>query len=451
MQTIQRFTLGLFSAATRLCALALTAAMAVFLGTMIFDGSKEALQYPGVPQALALHKAAYGPLIDALRPKIPPVFGAFDAAPWLFFCGLLALWAVLLAQNSRINYHVFLLAQRRRNEQRAKELEAERLARQKEHKEALARMEAEAKERADREAIERGRRMAELEAQQQGLDGLRAREAQRRADEARIAHEALLREAEEERKALAAQRTAEAEAALKARAAAQAKAEADAEAARRAAAEAARRAPQPPARPPEPVTLSGGVTKARSREELLELMAQAKKQLELQKRRLSFLSIDVVDSTGMKMGEDPAIATRDFKHYRKLVEKAIADNSGLKAAWTPDGVMICFPTAEAAVGAAKQVIKDLEHFNKKVKAMRRDFKVRCGVNSGEVLFDDTVPMEEMSDRSIDIAGHMQKYADANAIFAGKHVIDEMRAAPEFAPASKEVDGCEVYAWRAENN
>ncbi|MDE2290780.1 MAG: adenylate/guanylate cyclase domain-containing protein, partial [Elusimicrobia bacterium] len=186
-------------------------------------------------------------------------------------------------------------------------------------------------------------------------------------------------------------------------------------------------------------------------DELLELMAQAKKQLESQKKSLSFLAIDVVNSTGMKVGEDPAIATRDFKLYRKLVEKAIADNNGLKAAWTPDGVMICFPTAAAAVSAAKQVIKDLEHFNAHVKAMHHPFKVRCGINTGTVLFDDTVPMEEMSDRSIDIAGHMQKYADANAIFIGKHVIEEMRTATDFQPASREVDGCEVYAWRAEAN
>lgn len=441
MKVIKRIFLGLFSAATRASALALTGTMGIFLVAMVLDGWKEALEFPGVPQMLSLQKSAQGPIIDALRTKLPPVFGGFDAAPWIFFAGLLALWAVLLAQNSRINYHVFMMAQEKRNAQRAKELEAERLARQREYKENLARMEQEAKERADREAIERGRRMAELEAQHQSVDILKAREAQRRADEARIAHEALLREAEEERLALAAQRKAEAEAAAKAQA----------EAAQKAAAEQAMRTPQAPARAPEPITLSGGLNKPRSREELLELMAHAKKQLELQKRRLSFLSIDVVDSTGMKVGEDPSIATRDFKHYRKLVEKAIADNSGLKAAWTPDGVMICFPTAEAAVGAAKQVIRDLEDFNKNVKAMRRDFKVRCGVNSGEVLFDDTVPMEEMSDRSIDIAGHMQKYADANAIFAGKHVIEEMRTAPEFAPASKEVDGCEVYAWRAENN
>jgi len=48
--------------------------------------------------------------------------------------------------------------------------------------------------------------------------------------------------------------------------------------------------------------------------------------------------------------------------------------------------------------------------------MRADFKVRIGINSGQVLFDERVPMGEMSSRVIDIAGHMQKYAEVNTIY-----------------------------------
>ncbi|MFC1521334.1 hypothetical protein ACFL6Y_02885 [Elusimicrobiota bacterium] len=183
------------------------------------------------------------------------------------------------------------------------------------------------------------------------------------------------------------------------------------------------------------------------REELLEIYAQTKKTLEDSKKNLSFLAIDVVNSTGMKKGEDSALAERDFRQYKKLVEKAINDNSGLKASWTPDGVMICFATVQSAVQAAQQVIKSLDHFNAKIKSIKADFKVRAGINAGKVLFDDTVRMEEMSDRNIDIAGHMQKYAGANNIFIGRHAIEGMRTSCGFTPASQEVDGCEVYVWR----
>lgn len=183
------------------------------------------------------------------------------------------------------------------------------------------------------------------------------------------------------------------------------------------------------------------------REKLLEVYARTKKMLEEQIRHMTFLSIDVVNSTGMKSGEDAALAERDFRHFRKFVERIIKEHKGIKTAWTPDGMMICFASVQDAVGAAQDLIRSLENFNRKVKAMRADFKVRCGVNAGEVLFDESVPMEEMSDGVIDIAGHMQKHAEENTIYLGQHVMKELGSPVGFHPANKQVNGCEVYQWR----
>ncbi len=185
------------------------------------------------------------------------------------------------------------------------------------------------------------------------------------------------------------------------------------------------------------------------REQLLELYARTKKTLEEQKKNLSFLAIDVVDSTGMKLGEDPALAERDFRQYKKMVESIITVHKGLKTAWTPDGVMICFASVQNAVEAAQSLIHSLDHFNRNVKSIKAEFKVRCGINAGKVLFDEEVPMEEMTDRNIDIAGHMQKYAEANTIYIGSHAIEEGLSQFGFRPAQKQVDGYDVYEWRAE--
>ncbi len=190
-----------------------------------------------------------------------------------------------------------------------------------------------------------------------------------------------------------------------------------------------------------------GADAASRREHLLELYAQTKKSLEEQKKNLSFLAVDVVDSTGMKQGEDPALAERDFRQYKKLVERVISAHKGLKAAWTPDGVMICFASVQNAVQAAQDLIRSLDHFNRQVKTIKADFKIRCGINAGKVLFDDTVPMEEMTDRNIDIAGHMQKYAEANTIYIGAHAIEGIRSQFGFRPVRKQVDGHDVYEWR----
>lgn len=183
------------------------------------------------------------------------------------------------------------------------------------------------------------------------------------------------------------------------------------------------------------------------RKTVLELYAQAKKTLEQQRRELAFLSIDIVDSTGMKSGEVSEMAERDFIQYKKFVDKILQEHGALKSTWTPDGVMTCFETAEQAVESGKQVVLGLKHFNAKVKSIKRDFAVRVGVNAGAVSYDEATPMEEMTDRVIDIAGHMQKHGSTNAVCAAKDAVLEVYERLGMRPTERVVDGCVVYEWR----
>jgi class 3 adenylate cyclase len=187
--------------------------------------------------------------------------------------------------------------------------------------------------------------------------------------------------------------------------------------------------------------------KKKDREQLIKEFIETKKKLDEMGRDLAFLAIDVVDSTGMKEGEEKAIIEHDFKEYKRFVERAFASHGSLKAAWTPDGVMSCFNTVDAAVRAAREVITGLDSFNKNIKGIRSDFRVRCGVNSGFVYFDESIPLEEISDRVIDIAGHMQKYALPNTVCIAKPTIEPLNERTGFEPSGRMVDGYEVYEWR----
>src|SRR5579871_55761 len=182
------------------------------------------------------------------------------------------------------------------------------------------------------------------------------------------------------------------------------------------------------------------------RQELLRIFAETKKKLDSLGREVAFLSIDVVGSAAMKEREDPASVQYDFNEYRKLVENVFRARGVLKSAWTPDGVMACFASVDEAVSAGKDVINGLNHFNRNVKLMSRDFSVRCGVNAGFVHFDDVTPLEAMSDRVIDIAGHMQKYAKPGSVAVARKVIEPLRDLKGFEPAHKVVDGYEVAQW-----
>lgn len=183
------------------------------------------------------------------------------------------------------------------------------------------------------------------------------------------------------------------------------------------------------------------------RSELLEIYAQTKKTLEQQKKNLAFLSIDVVDSTGMKVGEEQGIAERDFRQYKFMVERVLQENKAWKSTWTPDGVMICFTTVPDAIRAGQGIIKNLGIFNQKVKSIKKDFAIRVGINSGLVFCDESTPMEEMTDRVIDIAGHMQKHGSINAVCITKHAIEPYLDKFNFVAEDRMVDGCPVYQWK----
>jgi len=186
------------------------------------------------------------------------------------------------------------------------------------------------------------------------------------------------------------------------------------------------------------------------REELLKIFAETKKSLDAMGRDLAFLSIDIADSAILKQGEDTAIIEYNINEYRKFVNSKLAANGVLKYAWTTDGMMACFPTVDAAVKAARAVIDGLEAFNTHVSTFRKDIHAKCGINAGYVYFDESVPMEEMSDRVIDVAGHMQKHAGPNTICLAKNIVKPLQEASHFIPISKVIDGYEVYMLNKEN-
>jgi len=186
--------------------------------------------------------------------------------------------------------------------------------------------------------------------------------------------------------------------------------------------------------------------KKKDRDQLLREFVETKKKLDEMGRDVAFLAIDVVDSTGMKQGEERASIEHDFKEYKRLVERTLNTFGCLKSTWTPDGAMSAFTTVDAAVRAAREIIGKLEIFNRDVKTIRRDFMIRCGVNSGFVYFDESVPLEEISDRVIDIAGHMQKHAKPNSVSVAKPAIEPLDDRGGFEPAGRVIDGYEVYEW-----
>jgi class 3 adenylate cyclase/predicted Ser/Thr protein kinase len=198
------------------------------------------------------------------------------------------------------------------------------------------------------------------------------------------------------------------------------------------------------------VTLSATERASSNRLSMLREYAETKKALFQEKRKLSFLSIDVVGSTKMKIGEDKLTIEHAFAEYKKFVERILKKNNIWKVAWTPDGIMCAFFSTNDAVRAAQEVLRDLRWFNDGVHQLKMPFNVRCGVNTGEVVFPEDKNMEEISDETIDVAGHMQKYAAHGAIWMARELVQEITDPKGFNTVDDQlVDGRIPVSWRAD--
>ena len=198
------------------------------------------------------------------------------------------------------------------------------------------------------------------------------------------------------------------------------------------------------ARMPQGTTALG---RGDSRMSLLRDYAAAKRMLSEVKKELAFLSIDVVGSTKMKLGEDKITIEHAFSEYKKFLDRLFREYRAYKVAWTPDGVMSCFPSVEDASTMGRKLLVELDWFNHDVHQLRTKFHVRCGLNFGEVLVPDNKPLEEISDETIDVAGHLQKYAGVDSLWVTGDVYRGLVDREGFARMDRQVDNHDVYAWQ----
>jgi class 3 adenylate cyclase len=135
-----------------------------------------------------------------------------------------------------------------------------------------------------------------------------------------------------------------------------------------------------------------------------------------------------------------------FQAYEELVKHTFEAHGVWKSTWTPDGVMACFLDRELALRAAQRVLIALEQFNKEENQLRTPFKIRCGMNEGDVVIFEDSALEKISDHAIDIAGHMQKYAGENELLISDVLYGKLDSPEDFVSTGREVDGFQTRGW-----
>ena len=103
-----------------------------------------------------------------------------------------------------------------------------------------------------------------------------------------------------------------------------------------------------------------------------------------------------------------------------------------------------FNWAQGAVG--KALLKSLKEFNATENKLRTSFRVRCGINAGEVAIYEDSRLERVAEHVIDVAGHMQKSAPPDTLWLGKEIYDVLGDQSGFFTTEQVVDGLKVHEW-----
>lgn len=195
--------------------------------------------------------------------------------------------------------------------------------------------------------------------------------------------------------------------------------------------------------------LEGRITadSERTREQLLRKYRDIEQALKASRRkRCAFLSVDVVGSTEMKNAEEETAIAATFQAYDEMLRQIFEKHGAWKTAWTPDGVMVCFLQLDLAAAAAQRILECLPEFNRTHNKLQTPFRVRCGLNEGEVAIFEDSKLEKVADHTIDVAGHMQKNAQVNTLWLGEPVYEALGHQEGFIPLDRTMDGLRVYEW-----
>lgn len=180
---------------------------------------------------------------------------------------------------------------------------------------------------------------------------------------------------------------------------------------------------------------------------MLREYAETKKLLFQQKRRLAFLSVDVVNAARLKTGEDKLVIEHAIAEYRKYVERVFNANNVWKTMWQGETALSAFFTADAAVRAGQQIIRELGWFNDGVHQARVKFEVHAGVSMGDVVFPDDKRIEDLTDETLDLAIALREGAPAGTLWMAREAQAEIADATGFTAVSARVDGQEIREWR----
>lgn len=160
----------------------------------------------------------------------------------------------------------------------------------------------------------------------------------------------------------------------------------------------------------------------------------------------SFLSVDVIDSIGMKQGVDLLLVQYSLMEYHKYVRENIEKHGGKINNTSGDGVMSSFNSTKDAINAAMDIRNGLGEFNQTRNKLSAPFRLRFGIHTGSAFIDEDGKMDQMYTEVPDVAGHIQKRAGENEIMISETSYNEIANKADFMALKQKIDRFSIFKF-----
>jgi pSer/pThr/pTyr-binding forkhead associated (FHA) protein len=168
-------------------------------------------------------------------------------------------------------------------------------------------------------------------------------------------------------------------------------------------------------------TSMGGSVDSGLREAMEQKVALNQKIIEEFTVEGSFLDVDVVNSHGMKVDiSEPEAIIVSFERFRIYVAAIVKEFDGHVLNSNGDELMCFFESPQNAINSGMQMLERLDKFNTEENLLEKPFRFRIGVHSGRSLVD--LKRGVAYSAVLDVAGHLQKYADTNGMAISDHTL-----------------------------
>lgn len=146
-----------------------------------------------------------------------------------------------------------------------------------------------------------------------------------------------------------------------------------------------------------------------ARQDLLKQLVDLQDHLREGQQAATFLSLDVVGSTKMKLDADPLSVEFTFTEYHNYVGRIADKHFGNIHSTAGDGITVAFEHPQNAFNAARQIQTGLVEFNAFRNKIDTPLQLRAAIHTGQVVAPEAGNMSSINFASvIDIAAHLQK-------------------------------------------